>query len=247
LPPAPYYAGRFSNGPIWVEHVAGFLGVPLNHSYVPGSPLPGGTDYAFAGAWVTAPQPLPGGAFIPSVPQQVALYLAQHNGQADPNALYILEGGGNDIEGTTTGTADQLGYQIAVGISEGELLLRRAGARHFVIPNLFNVGLLPSAQGNAAFATAASAATNKWLNNLLGLESLLQGVHIARIDVFNLINSIGADPTHFGFTDITHPCLTNTICADPDHTWFWDMTHPTVFGHAFFAVTLENVLATQQP
>jgi outer membrane lipase/esterase len=238
IPGAPYFEGRFSNGPIWLDHVAGFLGVPLTPSFT------GGTDYAFAGAWVTAPQPL-GSGFIPSVPEQVSLYLSQHNGKADPNALYILEGGGNDIEGTTIGTPDQLGYQIAVGIAESELILRRAGARHFVIPNLFNVGLLPSAQGNAAFATAASVATNKWLDRLLGLESLLEGIQILRIDVFSLINSIGAAPTHFGFTDITHPCLTTTVCADPDHTWFWDMTHPTVFGHAFFAVTLENRLAAQ--
>jgi phospholipase/lecithinase/hemolysin len=25
----PYYQGRFSNGPIWVEHVAGAMGLPL--------------------------------------------------------------------------------------------------------------------------------------------------------------------------------------------------------------------------
>src|ERR1017187_6153806 len=61
-PAAPYFAGRFSNGPIWLDHVAGFLRLPLKAS------LLGGTDYAFGGAWVTAPQPIPGG-IIPSVPQ----------------------------------------------------------------------------------------------------------------------------------------------------------------------------------
>ena len=133
-PAAPYYDGRFSNGPLWLDHVAGFLGVPLKAS------LLGGTDYAFGGAWVTAPQAIPGGT-IPSVPQQVELYLKQHSGKADPNALYVLEGGGNDILGTTAGTPEALGYRIAVDIAESELLLRQAGAKHFVIPNLFKVGL----------------------------------------------------------------------------------------------------------
>ena len=74
-PAAPYYDGRFSNGPIWLDHVAGFLGVPLK-AY-----LLGGTDYAFGGAWVTEPQSIPGGETIPSVPEQVELYLGQHGGK----------------------------------------------------------------------------------------------------------------------------------------------------------------------
>src|SRR5580704_16660773 len=96
-PAAPYYNGRFSNGPIWLDHVAGFLGVPLKPY------LQGGTDFAFGGAWVTADQPIPGGS-IPSVPDQVKLYLSKHDGKADPHALYVIEGGGNDILDTTTGT-----------------------------------------------------------------------------------------------------------------------------------------------
>lgn len=238
-PVAPYYAGRFSNGPIWVDHVAGFLGVPLTPS------LAGGTDYAVGGAWVTQPQSTPLGT-IPSVPQQVALYLSQHGGKADANALYILQGGGNDVIGTTTGNPNALGFEIAAGLAGSELLLRRAGARHFIVPDLFNVGLLPAAQGNAAFAAAASAAVNSWLNKLLAAEEFLQGIRILRIDVFSLLNAVQKDPTHFGFTDTTHPCISTTLCADPDHTWFWDDVHPTEFGHAFFAVTVENVLAAQR-
>jgi phospholipase/lecithinase/hemolysin len=237
-PAAPYYDGRFSNGPIWLDHVAGFLNVPFTAS------LLGGTDYAFGGAWVTEPQPIPGGT-IPSVPQQVEIYLAQHGGKADPNALYILEGGGNDILGATAGDPDALGHGIALGIADSERMLRQAGARYFVVPDLFNVGLLPAAEGNSAFATAASEATNAWVDRLLGNEQLLQGIHIIRMDVFSLMNAVETDPTHFGFTDVTDPCLTTVVCADPDHTFFWDTHHPTEFGHAFFAVTLENALANQ--
>ena len=77
VPGAPYYMGRFSNGPLWVDHVAGFLGLPMKPA------LLGGTNYAFAGAEVTTASNI-GGATIPSVPQQVELYLSQHGGKADP-------------------------------------------------------------------------------------------------------------------------------------------------------------------
>jgi phospholipase/lecithinase/hemolysin len=237
-PAAPYYNGRFSNGPIWLDHVAGFLGVPLTASLLKG------TDYAFGGAWVTAAQTIPGGT-IPSVPDQVKQYLSQHGGKADPHALYVIEGGGNDILGTTTGTPEALGYEIAKGIANSELLLRQAGARHFLIPNLFNVGLLPAASGNVTFAAAASTATNKWVDRLLAIEDFLEGIRILRMDVFGLMNAVETDPSHFGFTDVTDPCLTTAVCSDPDHTFFWDTHHPTEFGHAFFAVTTENVLALE--
>jgi phospholipase/lecithinase/hemolysin len=236
----PYYNGRFSNGPIWLDHVAAFLGLPLQPSLLKG------TDYAFGGAWVTQPASVTG---VPSVPEQVDTYLSQHNGKADPNALYILEGGGNDILDTTSGSPEALGKEIAEGIAHSERLLREAGARHFVIPDLFNVGLLPAAAGNVPFAKAARVATDQSLDELLAFEQPLEGIHIVRMNVFSLLNAVVTDPTHFGFTDITNPCLTTaittTICADPDHTLFWDTHHPTEFGHAFFAVTLENMLSQQ--
>ena len=80
----------------------------------------------------------------------------------------------------------------------------------------------------------------------MAFESLLEGIHILRIDVFSLMNAVETDPTHFGFTDVSDPCLTTSVCSDPDHTFFWDTHHPTEFGHAFFAVTVENALERQR-
>src|SRR4051812_8541313 len=37
IPPSPYYLGRFSNGPVWVEYLAEALDVPFE-------------DYAYGGA-----------------------------------------------------------------------------------------------------------------------------------------------------------------------------------------------------
>jgi len=234
-PAAPYYKGRWSNGPIWIEHIAGGLGLPMLPS------LAGGTDYAFGGAWATAPQ-----GEIPSVPEQVGMYLAGHGGKADPNALYVIEGGGNDILDATGGSPDALAFEIAKKIAESEFALRQAGAKHFVIPNLFDVGLIPAGQANATFDHEAVVATNRYLDLLLGLEDWIEGVHILRLDVYSLLESVEHDPTHYGFTNIKAPCLTTSVCADPDHTFFWDVHHPTEFGFDLFAVTMEVVLAQQQ-
>lgn len=236
IPAAPYYNGRFSNGPIWIDHVASVWGLTITPA------LNGGTDYAFGGAYVMSAQVTPFGD-IPSVPQQVELYLTQHGGKADPNAPYVIEGGGDDILEASGVSAKDLGSQIALGIAESELLRRRAGAKNFLIPDLLDVGQLLAAKANASFATAASVATNKALDLVLGIEELLEGVHIHRLDVFSLFHDVAADSTHFGFTDITDPCLNPGPCGDPDHTLFWDEEHPTELGHAFFAVTVEASLA----
>jgi outer membrane lipase/esterase len=238
-PSPPYFNGRFSNGPLWVDHIASARNLPMTPS------LAGGTDYCVGGAHATGPVSTPQGP-IPSVPQQVALYLSQHGGKADPKALYIILGGGNDIiDANGVGSPQQLGFQIALAISVSELQLRQAGARNFLIPNLFDIGIIPAAQAQAAFARQATLAANKSLDNLLFVEQLLQGMRIRRLDVYSLFQSIVADATHFGFTNITTPCFdgVHPPCADPDHTLFWDDRHPTVFGHSFFAVLTEGALS----
>lgn len=238
-PAPPYFNGRFSDGPLWIDHIASARNLPIAPS------LAGGTDFAFAGAHVTGPVPTPFGN-LPSVPQQVLLYLSQHGGKADPNALYVIEGGGNDIvDAAGGGSPQQLGFQIALGISTSELLLRRAGAKNFLISNLFDISILPVAKPNAAFARQATLAANKSLDDLLFIEQLVQGIRIRRIDVYSVFQSVVADATHFGFTNITTPCFdgVHSPCADPDHSLFWDGFHPTVFGHSFFAVLTEAALS----
>jgi outer membrane lipase/esterase len=236
VPGAPYYMGRFSDGPVFVEHIASAWGLPMRPSNL------GGTDYAWGGAFVTADQPLGPNAVIPSVPHQVLAYLNQHGGKADPNALYILEGGGNDIiDATGVGSPEQLGLQIAVGTANNELLLRRAGAKHFLIPNIFNLAIVPEGGTFAAFNTAAAESANKNLAQFLQLEELFPGVHITHLDTFDLFQAVLTDATHFGFTDVTTACFDEVTipCSDPVYHMFWDHIHPTVFMHSFIAVSIE--------
>ena len=48
-PQPPYYQGRFSNGPNWIDDLAAKLGVPD-----PQPSLAGGTNYAYGGATATS-------------------------------------------------------------------------------------------------------------------------------------------------------------------------------------------------
>lgn len=235
-PSPPYFNGRFSNGPIWVEHLASSLGLPMLPL------LAGGTDYALGGAWMTAPVSTPEGTIL-DVTQQVELYLTDHKGKADPKALYIIEGGSNDILGAIAkggGSASALGAEIATDLSNNVAALRKAGAEHFLVPNLLNIAAAPGAAANRTFASAATVATNKTLNELLGSE----GSTVLLLDEYTISLAIGVDKTHFGFTNVTTPCLsaTNKVCSDSDHTFFWDAVHPTEFGHSLLAINAVTAL-----
>ncbi len=248
-PPAPYYDGRFSNGPIWVEHVASNWGLPM----LPSS-IPGGTDYAVGGADLLQPVTLDGALTIPSVEDQVAYYLATHGGKADPKALYVIEGGGNDILDATdlsAANASKLGGKIATGLVGMVAALGAAGAKSFLVPDLLDVGQLPATLVEPAFSTfadEASAAANAGLNAQLAAYPRTGGVAIFRIPVFHTFMDVARAKAHFGFTNVTTPCvLTSGLtvvseCSDPDHSLWWDGAHPSEFAHGFFAVLVESAI-----
>lgn len=86
-PTPPYFNGRFSNGPVWVENLAPRLGLAFNPS----------TDFAIGGATSGNQNvgSLPG-ASLPGLQQQVDNFVAANQAGADPNALYLVWAGAND-------------------------------------------------------------------------------------------------------------------------------------------------------
>jgi len=131
-PAAPYYDGRYSNGQLWVEHIAGVYGIVLAPA------LKGGTDWAYAGAETTVDVvESPGGGItftIPSLQTQAKQYLAEVHNKADAKALYVIWGGGNDVENTKNpSTLPALFAKDTVKIVT---LLKAAGAKNFLIPSV---------------------------------------------------------------------------------------------------------------
>ncbi|MEQ1801988.1 MAG: SGNH/GDSL hydrolase family protein [Gammaproteobacteria bacterium] len=237
VPFPPYATGRFSNGPVWVETLAANLGLSANSALG----VPGGTNWAFGGA----PTGPPYTQSVPYITQQVSGgfsplpgYLQTTGGIADPNALYVVWGGGNDVrQGSITGSV--------ANISSAITALAAAGAETFLVPNLPNIGLTPEAiaggPATVAGATFLSTTFNAQLAAAIpGLESSL-GINIIEVDVFAFLNNVIGNPSLFGITNTNGRCFSGptgvggagTVCANPDEYVFWDGIHPTAAAHAF--------------
>lgn len=231
VPFPPYYPGHFSNGPVWVETLAANLGLSANPA------LGGGTNFAFGGAVTGAPFT----SSVPTLTQQVSnYYLPGVSGVADPSALYVIWGGGNDVR---SGSPAVLTASVP-NISNIISTLAAAGAQNFLVANLPDIGLTPEAQaaGPATVAGATFLSTN--FNTQLaaataGLRTSL-GVNIIDLDVHSFLNNVIANPGAYGFTDTSNPCYvgptgvggSGTVCSDPSQHVWWDGVHPTAAAHA---------------
>ena len=93
VPNRPYARGghHLTNGPTWIEQLARSLG--LGGSVQPSLRTNGaqGTNYA-----VGATRAIPSPGHV-TLNDQVNLFLAEFNGIAPPDALYVMEMGANDV------------------------------------------------------------------------------------------------------------------------------------------------------
>lgn len=229
-PVAPYDNGQFSNGDVWTARVASALGVTSTAS------LSGGTNYAYGGARTFTG----GGGLVPTTQDQVNGYLASTSGVADPNALYTIWTGGNDINGVLGGDTSANFATAATTVGTIAQALVDAGAQSILINNLPNLGLVPgvTAAGPAAVAGATSF-TNTFNSILAGAVAGVTGTaNITLLDAFSLTNAIVANPASYGLTNATDRCLAAdnvTECANPDDYLFYDDLHPTAAGQQLIA------------
>lgn len=241
VPGPDYFGGRFSNGPIWADRVANRLGLSAAPS------LLGGTNFAY-GAARTGGAAAPGTP--PSILTQVQTFKAA-NPSADPNALYAVWGGGNDIRDALfdPGKANAIiGNAVAnIGAAISDLAL--AGARTFVVPNYGDIGATPEAQAAGPVAVAAARMLTEAFN--AGLDALLDqlvqalALDIRQVDIFGLqdrlFGEFANDPTSSPLVNITEACYSGDpltpgrACANPDGFAWWDTIHPTAATHAQIA------------
>lgn len=234
-PPLPYFYGRYSNGPVAVELLAANLGLPLH-------------DFAVGGATsgLTNEDPrFPRSGVLGQVQDLVA-----RSDKLDDDALYVIWGGANDFLGATNlGTPSVA--EAVIGGAIGNLtqsigLLYAHGARHFLVPNLPDLGLIPLNRGpQAAGASYLSTTFNQaYAGALLELGQQLTRADIHAVDVATLLQNVAANPDTYQFKNVTDECV-----ADPTYVCvlssfnggsaagflFWDEVHPTASAHALLA------------
>jgi phospholipase/lecithinase/hemolysin len=265
VPAAPYVNGQFSNGNVWVQDLALGLGLgPLTPS------LAGGTDYAYGDAQsgVTLFNPNPGSVFdLTSPGGQISQFQAANPSGADPNALYTIWIGANDLNAipgiaTPAQVEADLGM-ITENVDSAIGALAGMGAKNFLVVDVPDLGKTPDAIATGPAGVAAASAISGAFDSVLvngggPLPSLAalaaaNGIDIDLLDTYGLLDEITADPAAYGLTDVTDPCLTGEInfaggtpCATPNQYLFWDGDHPTAAGHAIIAdVALD--LVTPEP
>jgi phospholipase/lecithinase/hemolysin len=227
----PYFSGRFSNGPIWVEYLARFLRLTSDRH----------TNFATGGATTGSTNTfLPNNPTqLPGLQQQIEKFRVSLQGtQADPEALYIVWAGANDyMGGGVTNPASPV-----ENLSNAIRLLMSAGAKRIVVANLPDLGDLPIARGNSEQSAGLNALTQAHNTALAAaLQTLQQSasseVNLMLFDVNSLLNQVFVEPAKFGFTNSTDAEMAQLAQFQgyTDEFFFWDVLHPTTSAHLALA------------
>lgn len=246
-PCGPYFEGRISNGPVASERLAEILFPGMTEtkflSYAVAGATSGIGNFGDGGTATKPgdllPIPVPGIFPLPGMKGELEQYAKDSGGKADPNALYLVWGGANDYltHDNATLAAQNIGGYI------GELA--GMGARHFLVPNVGDVGRTPFAitHNDVVNAHNFSLAFNAELATQLGdLSSQFPSADIYQFDTYSFLNGVIANPGANDFINVQDSCLA-LGCGDPGNPaspdsygfLYWDDFHPTTHGHAVLA------------
>ena len=253
VPISPYYLGRFSNGPNWLDQFAAKLGVAVTPSAT------GGNDFAVGGAQTgptdvnTVPSLVP---FF-DLNQQVQAF-RQFNPSPQAGALYTLDIGANDIRtalekdasdnAALTTVLDQAVNNTVTAVGD----LFADGARDLLYYEVPDLSLVPAYQQWASQAGTLASNFNQGV--LSGIAPLVQqGMKVFDVPTYADLQSIVADPAKYGFTNVSSPCFSGgfdtagSACDNPDQYLFWDTEHPTKAANALVADLAYTTLQGSTP
>jgi len=205
---------RYSNGPVWVEYLAGpsHLNVPL-------------LDLAYGGATTAYDNPAHN-LSTTGLQWQVGLYLNTLHGPISSNTLVTVWAGANDL------FHNRPSLDAANNVALALTNLASAGFQNFLVMGLPNIGTALQYNSNsaaAASATAWSQAFNsKLAENLATLQPLYPGDHFYTLDTYDLLDDMIANPKKYGLDNVTGEWI-NAPPGNRSTYLFWDDKHPTTY------------------
>lgn len=93
--------------------------------------------------------------------------------------------------------------------------LKAAGAQYVMVPTLPDIGLTPASRAGGAVGMAQGTALAKTYNNALfgGLKQA--GLQVIPVDTFSILQEIVANPSTYGFTNVSNMACTSGECQPP--------------------------------
>lgn len=239
IPTYPYASGRYSNGEVWTASFAASLGLGATAS------LAGGNIYAYGGARTRIVSP--DGA--PPLREQASTYLADHGRVADPDALYVVAGGGNNARDTLDAIAagapifktmavEARHYAADVGRMVDQL--QAAGAQHIVVWNTPDLAKAPAVIAEGSLATTLAGKVAGKMNDALA-RRLAGEQGVVTFDAFATFDRIIDHGADYGLGNTSDACGAIVGC-NPSTYMFWDGIHPTSAGHALLSTAMLDAL-----
>jgi outer membrane lipase/esterase len=248
-PPPPYFEGRFSNGPVWVEYLPGLAGLSFapSQDYAYGGAFTGnliidGTNY---GTNLVAPS-------VPGINTEIADFAAA-GGRFSNTDVVTLWGGANNyfqyatvVEANPSQAVSLVTSGVATTITQltaDTNSLISLGARTLIVPNLPNLGSTPDYNTSALgteLGDAFSTLHDQYLPVQMATLHSTTGANIIVLNTQRLLENVIANPSFYGFSNVTDACIDATACvtgntATQNSYLFWDGVHPTTHAQQIIA------------
>lgn len=254
VPSATYApSGTFTNGSVWVDGFAAAMGWTIEAALRD----PAGSNFAFGGARVS------GSGAVPSLVAQTDMYLDRVGGVADPNALYVVAGGGNDardalsaygaayVAAFVAGSADPHGEALAaslpaaiqsyvLGMNIVLQSLQQAGATQLIVWNLPYLGGTPALESGGVEVAMLGDAIARAFNEALSSQVLIHAPGARLFDFYELGHAYVDGSAAFNFGNVDDACGAVAGADCSTYLW-WDGIHPTTAAHKLIAAAMFEV------
>jgi len=213
--PVHYYFGRYSNGPVWAEHLSQIAGsIPL-HVFAYGGARTG--NEAFPLGLIAQVQ-----AFVQTEP-------------LPPETLITIWAGANDF---FLGSGDF--HHSVENIMTAVKLLSEHGATQILVMNLPDLGATPALNRNPEAAKSGTVFSMLFNDDLKRQIREFKARHprvdLSLFDTFTTFRVLQAHPDAYGFNNASDPCPSYGYGFSNSAGYvFWDDRHPTTKAHALLA------------